>query len=176
LRLDFNGALTPTRFGEWFSKNQEGLRERLEFIEDPFSYSGIEWRRTSEKWNVSFALDFASESEKMTADGADVVVLKPAVENIELLLKELKTKPKKIIFTHYMDFPVGQMNALAVAQLAAAKLGDQIGVCGLQNQDLFAQVGFQNEIRNEGPFIIPPSGYGLGFEKEFERLKWIEFE
>ncbi len=176
VRLDFNSTLTHDKFIQWFDKNQSWLRSRLEFIEDPFAYNGKEWRILSERWNIVLALDFASQAEKCKAEGAQVVVIKPAIEDEIKILSSIKGSQKRAVFTHYMDFPVGQMGALVAAQSACRQYSDLIGSCGLQHHDIYEGFVFQSAIKHDGPYVLPPEGYGIGFDQLLETQKWIELQ
>ncbi len=176
LRLDFNMSFNQDRFVHWFDKNQSWLRSHLEFVEDPFAYSAKEWREVSDRWNIVLALDFASTAEKCKAEGAQIVVIKPVVDDVDKILLSLKNTRKKVVFTHYMDFPLGQMSALVTAQKAQAQFGDMVITCGLQHHDIYDGFSFQSEIKHDGPYILPPEGLGLGFDVSLEKQKWVELQ
>jgi O-succinylbenzoate synthase len=174
LRLDFNAILSRDRFVEWFEKNQNWLRPKLEFTEDPFPYDPKEWRTISEKYGLSFALDLAASPLSVTAEGAQVIVIKPAIQNELKIIQKFRETNKKFVITHYMDFPVGQMCAFVSAQEVFSLLGPRLLSCGLQQHDLYDGQSFQNLIRHDGPFILPPEGWGLGFDSLLQNLNWTE--
>lgn len=174
LRLDFNAILSRDRFTEWFEKNQSWLRPKLEFIEDPFPYDAKEWRAVSEKYGLTFALDLAANPLLIGAEGAQVIVIKPAIQDELKVIQKYRGANKKFVITHYMDFPVGQMCAFVAAQEVISLLGAQLLSCGLQQQDLYDGQSFQNLIRHDGPFILPPEGLGLGFDSLLQNLNWTE--
>lgn len=174
LRIDFNATLNRDRFVDWFEKNQKWLRPVLDFIEDPFTYNAQDWREVSKKWNIPFALDLAGDALSTGAEGAPIVVLKPAVQDVDKIIASLKDKNKKFVFTHYMDFPVGQMFALVSAQNHFHELGSQLLTCGLQHHDLYEGLTFQSAIKSDGPYILPPDGYGIGFDKWLTNQTWTE--
>jgi o-succinylbenzoate synthase len=176
VRLDFNFTLTRDKFLQWFDKAQKWLRPSLEFVEDAFAYNAKEWREVNERWNIMLALDFAPLETKIKAEGAQIVVIKPALEDDQKILKNIAGGPKKVVYTHYMDFPLGQMAALIAAENAALAHGDKILTCGLQHHDIYEGFIFQSAIKHDGPFILPPEGYGLGFDALLEKQKWIELQ
>jgi len=176
LRLDFNFTLTREKFLQWFDKTQSWLRSRLEYVEDPFAYNGKEWREVNERWNITLALDFAPIETKLKAEGAQVVVIKPAVEDDQKILKSIVSSPKRVVYTHYMDFPLGQMAALVSAEHAMQNYSGKILSCGLQHHDIYEGFVFQSAIKYDGPFIVPPEGHGLGFDALLDKQKWIELQ
>ena len=91
-----------------------------------------------------------------------------------LLIEKFKNTSKKFVFTHYMDFPVGQMFALVEAQKAQRLVGDQFLTCGLQHHDIYEGFTFQDAIKYDGPFILPPEGLGIGFDSLLSSTKWTE--
>lgn len=174
LRLDFNASMSRDRFFDWMQKNSPWLKAHLDFIEDPFAYDPREWQRISQDFGVSLALDLAGDPMAAKAEGADVVVLKPAVQNVEKILKGLSSADKRFVCTHYMDFPLGQMSAYVETQRLIAAGEKRIGVCGLQHHDIYEGFTFQDAIRNDGPFIVPPEGHGIGFDQLLDKQDWQE--
>lgn len=172
LRLDFNCSMSRVRFIDWFEKNQNWLRSVLEFIEDPFAYEPTDWYEVTKKYNITFALDQAADPVTTSAVGAGVIVIKPAVQNPEVIVQKFLDTDKKFVFTHHMDFPLGQMSALFAAQVEYSKVKHQLLACGLQHHDIYEGFTFQDAICSDGPFIVPPEGLGLGFDKLLEAQKW----
>ncbi|OFZ19561.1 MAG: hypothetical protein A2Z20_08335 [Bdellovibrionales bacterium RBG_16_40_8] len=174
LRLDFNASFSRDRFVDWFDKNQKWLRPCLEFIEDPFGYDAKEWREVSEKRNVAFALDLAADPLSTGAEGARVVIIKPAIQDPAKIFDKFSNSDKKFVFTNHMDFPVGQMAALYTAQSFYHEAKEKILTCGLQHHDIYENTEFQEAIKNDGPYILPPDGFGFGFDKILEKQSWHE--
>ena len=176
IRLDFNAIPSRDRFAEWLDKNLAHLRPVLEFIEDPFPYDARQWSDTSSGWQVSFALDMAADPLASGGDGAAVIVVKPAVQEVDPIVKIFAGTEKHFVFTHYMDFPVGQMCALVATQQVWDEVRAQTLACGLQHHDLYEASEFQRAIEADGPFIVPPQGCGLGFDGLLERQVWTELK
>jgi o-succinylbenzoate synthase len=174
LRLDFNANLSREKFTEWLSKNQSWLKPRVDFFEDPFTYEPREWQKISADYGVDLALDLSGDPTAAKAEGANVIVVKPAVQDPEQILKAITEPTKRFVFTHYMDFPVGQMSAYVAAQQLIAAGDNRIGVCGLQHHDVYEGFTFQDAIHNDGPYIVPPEGHGLGFDNLLEKQEWQE--
>lgn len=174
LRLDFNAILSRERFESWFDKNQKWLRSKLEFIEDPFVYEGAAWKSVSHRYGIRLALDQCADPVSVQAEGAEVIVIKPAKQNAEEIIKHFKNSSKKFVFTHYLDFPIGQMSAFYEAQRLYPLVKDQTLACGLQLQDIYEDFTFQTAIRNDGPYVLPPEGKGLGFDSLLQTIEWKE--
>lgn len=176
VRLDFNSRLTEKNFAQWLQKNLAWLKPSVEYFEDPFRYDPRLWAEVAEKFSVPLAVDFGLEAQNFVSDGASVVVVKPAVQNFETMLEKFQKQPRgkdlKYVFTHYLDFPVGQMFALAEAQKYKRLLGPQILNCGLQHQEFYESFQFQNLIGANGAFVVPPTGPGLGFAEALEKQEW----
>jgi O-succinylbenzoate synthase len=151
LRLDFNARLTP----EQFIYMAEALpRDRVDFVEDPCPYDAATWSALRETTGLRLALDRGT-----AADGVDVLVVKPAVQ-------EVPSSEKEIVITSYMDHPIGQF----FAAYEAARYGR--GTHGLFTHVLYEPDAFTDAIRADGARLLPPEGTGLGFDDLLERLPW----
>jgi len=174
IRLDFNATPSRDRFAQWLDTNLTHLLPVLEFIEDPFPYDARQWSDVGSQWPVSLALDMAADPVASGGEGAAVIVVKPAVQEVAPIVKVFAGTDKRFVFTHYMDSPVGQMCALVVTQQVFHEVHAQTLVCGLQHHDAWEASEFQGAIESDGPFIVPPQGCGLGFDGLLERRAWTE--
>jgi O-succinylbenzoate synthase len=155
LRFDFNAKLTP----EQFLMIAEGLpAERIDFVEDPCPYDGGTWSALRDATGMRLALDrfFAEE-------GVDVLVVKPAIQDIPETKKEL-------VITSYMDHPIGQFGAAYFAALHPSRR------CGLFTHVLYEKNEFSERIRSDGARLLPPDGTGIGFDDLLARLPWKKLE
>ena len=151
LRIDFNAQLTP----EQFIYMAEALpRDRVDFVEDPCPYDAGTWSALRETTGLRLALD-----RSVAEDGVDVLVVKPAVQ-------EMPSTSKEIVITSYMDHPVGQFFAAYVA----AQRGR--GTHGLFTHVLYEPEAFIESIRADGARLLPPEGTGIGFDELLESLPW----
>ena len=150
LRIDFNMTLSPDEF--------LGLSlpsDRIDFIEDPCPYDPTTWRMLRERTGLRLALD-----REVAEDGVDVLVVKPAVQ-------EMPRTSREIVVTSYMDHAIGQMFA---AHFAASH--GITNVCGLFTHVLYEADPFFEQIRAEGPRLLAPSGTGVGFDDLLGALPW----
>jgi O-succinylbenzoate synthase len=152
LRLDFNATLDA---GEFARVAATLPRERIDFVEDPCPYDGPTWRRLREETGLRLALD-----RTMAIEGVDVLVVKPAVQAVVTL-------PADVVVTSYMDHPVGQLHAAAVAARIATNPR-----CGLVTHVLFEPDAFSEQLRLEGARLVPPPGDGIGFDDLLLGLVW----
>ncbi len=152
VRLDCNGT------GISAQRALHPFAEHIEFIEDPEPYDAARWREIRAELGIPLALDRLDGPDTC---GYDVRVLKPALETCEL-------RDMPVVFTSYMDHPLGQMFA---AWEASRYDGVQLEA-GLLTHHLFEPDPFTEAVRCEGPQLLPPGGTGLGFDALLEALPW----
>ncbi|HWB02629.1 MAG TPA: AMP-binding protein [Verrucomicrobiales bacterium] len=154
IRIDCNGTgseilplLTP-----W--------KDAIEFIEDPEPYDAARWRELFSLTGFPLALDRLPPGVPDTG-GYDVRVLKPALEICA-------PREGDVVFTSYMDHPLGQM----FAAWEAARYPGAQREAGLLTHSLYEPDAFTEAIATDGPQLLPPSGTGLGFDSLLESLPW----
>jgi len=155
LRIDFNATLTPEEFVRIAATLP---RERVDFIEDPCPYDAATWTDLRARTGLRLALDRGSVAGQRR--GADVLVIKPAIE-------EIPPTDSELVVTSYMDHPIGQL----CAAYAAATTGITT-TCGLVTHVLYEPDPFIDLMQIDGARLIPPGGKGLGFDDLLERLPW----
>jgi O-succinylbenzoate synthase len=166
LRIDFNATLTVEEFVRVAATLP---RERVDFIEDPCPYDAEVWRDLRERTGMRLALDRADSQwrgrrlRKPLSTPYDVVVVKPALEDVPVTTKE-------IVITSYMDHPVGQLFAAYVAAIHSA--GRQPPAAGLVTHVLFESDPFIERMQLDGARLVPPPGTGIGFDELLESLPW----
>lgn len=160
LRLDFNESLTPPRFVS-FLKGIERLREKIDFIEDPFPFDPEKWEGfQAQGWTL------ACDRQAPLADGkeeaAAVLILKPAVNS-------WRPRGGRCIVTSYLGHPLGQ-TAAAVAALQVDPFCHEVH--GLHSHLVYAPTVFSRHLQQEGPWFRSPGGTGAGFDRELTQLQW----
>ena len=155
LRIDFNGTLTPEEFVQIASTLP---RERIDFIEDPCPYDAATWTELRSRTGLRLALDRGSVAGQRR--GADILVIKPAIE-------EIPPTDSELVVTSYMDHPIGQL----CAAFAAATAGITT-TCGLVTHVLYDPDPFIDRMQIEGTRLVPPGGRGWGFDDLLEGLPW----
>jgi O-succinylbenzoate synthase len=155
LRIDFNATLTPEEFVRIAATLP---RERIDFIEDPCPYEAATWTELRVRTGLRLALDRAGVAGQR--NGADVLVIKPAIE-------EIPRTDSELVVTSYMDHPIGQL----CAAYAAATAGITT-TCGLVTHVLFEPDPFIDRMQIDEARLVPPGGKGWGFDDLLEELPW----
>jgi o-succinylbenzoate synthase len=184
LRLDFNATLDAASFLRIAATLP---RERIDFVEDPCPYDGAVWRDLRAQTGLRLALD-----REVATEGVDVLVVKPALQRVpgeqvvgEGVAASGEREPGErraasgergetvgagavsIVVTSYMDHPIGQLHAAAVAARYATNAR-----CGLVTHLLYEANAFSERLALDGARLVPPGGRGIGFEDLLEGLAW----
>ena len=168
-RLDFNEAGTHETVRDFLLGLPEQVRGRIEFVEDPCPYVGEVWKKLSKETGVKLAVDREAEPR---CEGADVVVIKPAVDEPWLLGEAAALARKRVVLTSYMDHPLGQSFAAWEAGRLSLQFPDLVERCGLQTHGLFEESEFTEALGPVGPEFHPCDGTGLGFDDLLDALVW----
>ncbi|RME14207.1 MAG: hypothetical protein D6797_09370 [Bdellovibrio sp.] len=168
MRLDFNNRLNKDQFLRWLDQAGKWLFPSLDFIEDPFYYKSSDWKEVKEQFPVRLALDWGYQGQ---VEGVDVLVLKPSSQDIFKLIKEHPSV--KIVVTHLMDHPVGQLRAIAEAQILFQSHPRQFlthqGLCGIY---IYQPLSYFHRMKMNKDVICPPQGVGLGVDDLLEQEPW----
>lgn len=168
-RLDFNETLEPDAATAFLTSLAENTRHAIDFAEDPCPYSETTWKTLHRHTGIKLAVD--RESSPQSA-AAQVMVIKPAVDEPLLLAEAALANHQRLVVTSYMDHPLGQ----AFAAWEAARLGLQfpgmLAACGLQTHHLFEPNPFTEVLGAWSPAFQAPPGHGLGFDDLLEELPW----
>lgn len=161
LRFDANESLSLKTFFELWD-GLRPVRESIDFVEDPTPWGQENWRILHEA-GVPLAVDRCVAERWRPGETA---VLKPATSEW--------TPPEgtRIVVTSSMDHAIGQAWAsLRAARLQAAGR-HRVLSCGLLTHRCFRPDPFFDQLRAEGPRLLPPSGTGLGFDDLLDALPW----
>lgn len=168
-RLDFNESLDPETAAGFLLGLAGKTRTAIDFVEDPCPFSETAWKDIFRRTRVNLALD--RESSPLSA-GAQVMVIKPAIDEPFLLAEAALQHSQRVVLTGYMDHPLGQ----TFAAWEAARLGLQfpglVGLCGLQTHHLFEPDAFTEQLGPWSPVFKAPDGFGLGFGDLLHALPW----
>jgi O-succinylbenzoate synthase len=168
-RLDFNECMAPHEAAAFLSELADATRAAIDFVEDPCPYSESAWAGLRDGTGVDLAVD---REAAPACSAAQVMVIKPAVDEPFLLGEAAVRNRQRVVLTGYMDHPVGQ----AFAAWEAARLGLQfpglVGMCGLQTHHLFEPDEFTEMLGPWSPVFRVPDGNGLGFDDLLEALPW----
>lgn len=166
LRLDFNASLTQQSFEYFLTSISKGI-DFIDFIEDPFPFHPVSWAQVQKAFPCSLACDHQSERAVGLPLSAKVIIVKPALQD-EM---RFKTDLQRVIYTTYLDHPIGQ---LAAAYSAAKMETRETG--GFLSHFVYDQDPFMQELHTQGPQLIPPKGTGFGFDDILKQMNWNELK
>jgi len=104
-RLDFNEALESAEAVAFLLALAAATRAAIDFAEDPCPYAESAWSDLHRQTRVALAVD--REASTLSA-AAQVMVIKPAIDEPFLLAEAALQYRQRVILTSYMDHPVGQ--------------------------------------------------------------------
>ncbi|QJE95844.1 enolase C-terminal domain-like protein [Luteolibacter luteus] len=168
-RLDFNETGDADELAKWITAMTVETRSRIEFLEDPCEFSGTKWRELYKQGRIPLAVD--REAAPNLAE-AQVMVLKPAIDEPWLLGEAAMERGQRVVVTSYMDHPFGQAFAAWEAGRLALQFPGLVGICGLQTHHLFEPDAFTEALGSWTPEFHAPPGNGLGFDALLEKLPW----
>jgi len=176
LRLDFNNSCDFEKIFYFLNEIGEFLN-LIDFLEDPILFSENDWLHIKTKYpNIKLGLDRIKDNELknnfINSLSFDYLILKPAIqyfseENID------PNTSKNILFTSYMDHPLGQLCALYESSLFYAKNKQKINECGLLTHTLYENNCYSETFSVIDTKLIPSNeGYGFGFDKLLSKERW----
>lgn len=168
LRLDFNERLPRQAFLEYWVKIPLTVRQRIDFVEDPYPYDPDEWCTDQNTLGVAFAADHCASRALSFPESAHYHVHKPAVEKTP----QIVDKKTQIVVTSYLDHPLGQMCAAYTAGRLKARYPHQIMHCGILSHKCYQEDPFIKAVHSVGPQLIPTQGTGFGFDALLKEIQW----
>lgn len=168
-RIDFNESMEAEQATDFFKRLESPTRRAIDFIEDPCPYSEKTWSLLFRQFRIPLAVDRES-SPRSTA--AQVMIIKPAVDEPLLLGEAALQQEQRIVLTSYMEHPVGQAFAAWEAGRMNLMLPGSVGVSGLQTHHLFEPNAFSEMLGDWKPQFTVPGGTGIGFDDLLGALPW----
>lgn len=168
-RLDFNHALDCQGVNNFLSSLGEEVRDKIDFIEDAHPRGESQWVDALGPFGVPMAVDLEVED---ACGGFAVAVIKPAINEPVPILNRALEEGRRVVFTSYMDHPLGQCFAAWEAARACRDFTGIVDTCGLVTHALFQPDAFSQALGLPGPDFHPPTGTGLGFDALLENLPW----
>jgi O-succinylbenzoate synthase len=164
IRIDLNGSLDgPESFLRWWDAMRP-WHERIEFVEDPWPFDEAAWTEAAARSGCRFALD----RWEGPARGDWIRVVKPALGPVPAVPPDTK-----LVFTSYLDHPVGQLFAAWEAAREATLHPARVLRCGLVTQHRYSpEDPFVASLGPPTPFLSPPSGTGMGWDDLLAALPW----
>ncbi|WP_411847197.1 enolase C-terminal domain-like protein [Roseibacillus persicicus] len=171
-RLDANEKPTREDIRDFLLSLPEAARDQIEFIEDPCPFSEEGWQKLHRETRVPLAIDRESAPNLSTAKSAQVVIVKPALDEPWLLAESAAGKGQRVVVTSYMDHPLGQAFAAWEAGRLSLQFPGLVGTCGLQTHGLFEPNPFTEALGSVTPEFHPVAWTGLGFDELLDTLLW----
>lgn len=158
VRLDANEYLSHHEFRDLLT-TIDPILHKIEFVEDPCPYNEETWTKLQNY--VPLAADRQVLSAVNHPEAAAFLIIKPALMDVP------QATNQRLIFTSYVDHPVGQMSAAY-----CAALHQNTEVCGLLTHYCYTPNAFSSTLSNTGPQLEPTTGTGIGFDHLLEALPW----
>lgn len=177
LRLDFNSMGTWQTYERFMSSVDKVALQRVQYVEDPFPFDAQAW--TEAKRFAPIAIDnqlSKVDLKKLKSKPFDVVILKPAKNDVNTILHHSVIHDYKITVTSYMDHPVGVVHALAIASDLKKAHPQRILDAGCMTLKLFQMDSYSAEVVASGPFLKRPAGKGIGFDTLLSREPWTQLK
>ncbi len=168
-RIDFNNLLGRGGIEKLLNSLPESFRKKIDFLEDPCVYESRSWGELRTRYGIALAVD---RDVEMADRNFSVAVLKPAVNVLQNKLERSYMDSRRVVFTSYMDHPLGQTYAAWRAAIAARDYPGMIDTCGLMTHGLFEPNDFIERMGGVTPDFSVPQGSGLGFDDLLENLPW----
>lgn len=180
LRLDFNAHATPADFHLFMERIPKALRNRIEFVEDPFPFHQELWKVASQL--VTLAVD--QEAARVPWDEFSdtqpvpfkVLVLKPARQDVEKVMAQVHRLRLKVAITSSLDHPVGQMHAATLCGEFKKLYPNTILDAGCFSHTAYEDNEFTAYLPTRGPFLGEMPGLGIGFDDALNSLSWTRLE
>jgi O-succinylbenzoate synthase len=182
LRVDFNYSFGDRAldFEDLLNTFGDEDLDQIDFFEDPFLFEDLSWTRLQEKFNCRFALDRGDHEVKVETDQREdkgtptfaVAVLKPAIEDVAPIVESAALNMRRIVFTSYLDHPLGQVCAAYEAGLHFDQNPLLLDDCGLLSHVAYEKTAFSEALNLSGTQLLGAAGYGWGFDELLRKQDW----
>jgi len=172
LRLDFNSRLNEDEFLTFFKDLEDEVQVCVEFYEDPFKYNPERWQMVRENYGIALACDHESLYGLDYPLSCDVLVVKPAVQEISHFLS-VKRGNRKLVITSYLDHPIGQLAAAYTAASVFQQNKAILDTCGLLTHHAFEANLFSARLSQNDMCLQPSTEeYGWGYDTLLKEMPW----
>ena len=171
LRLDFNACLNLESYKDFLNLISDQLKKSIEYIEEPFPFSK-EWAQVSSQ--IPLAIDHEISkivTPEELVDLVQVIVLKPAKQDIADYVVSYEHLPVKFVITNYMDHPVGTLFASYEACRWHHKMPDKFLPSGCWTQNILKSTP-EFILNYKDGYLFFPVGIGVGFDQELAHQEW----
>lgn len=169
-RLDFNNVLDGGGIRNYIKGMSEGLRDQMDFLEDPCEVGSRDWAGIRSLYGIPLAVD----RNVCDAHGQfSFAIVKPALDDVTAVCAKALFEGWELVFTSYMDHPIGQCYAAWCAGKTEKRFAGVIDpVAGLMTHELFEPDAFTERMGAAGPVWSGPGGTGFGFDDLLDDLEW----
>ncbi len=173
IRADFNAKGDFSSFHNFMQKIAPYTKLRIEYIEDPMPYDIKAWREASDL--APLAMDLESKKVNWEVEKLPFkhLVLKPAIQDVDVMMAHCRIKDLKVSISSYMDHPVGIVHAAYVASEIKKKYPATMIDCGLLSQKIYQFNDFMAHIEIQGPYLQGTKGTGIGFDDLLKQQAWV---
>jgi O-succinylbenzoate synthase len=172
LRLDFNGMGSWPIFERFMTSLPKTVLPYIEYVEDPFRYEESEWREARRLVKIAVDNQLPQVKWNFSQVPFDVVVIKPAKTDVDLLVQRCLQHELSMVVTSYMDHTIGMFHALGVAMELKKTYPNNMLTAGCLTHQLFKRDEFSLQVKSQGPFVLRVPGSGVGFDKLLETREW----
>lgn len=168
IRLDANRKFDYEQCRE-FLKRIAPWHSRIDLFEDPIPYDPTTWKALQDEFSIPLALDHHSERYLGKENPHRISIVKAAVQNLE----PFQNDDRKLVFTSYLDHPIGQLSALYAASKTYSQFPEKTERCGLITHVVYAPNAFSERLQIREERLVPPTdGTGFGFDDLLEKIPW----
>lgn len=171
-RLDFNNVLGGGQMRAYIESMSETLRAKVDFLEDPCRADDPAWQDVRELYGIPLAIDC---DVPKAGSQFRYAVVKPAVDDATPICAKAMLEGWKLVFTSYMDHPIGQCYAAWCAAKVEKCVFNLVlvdPVAGLMTHGLFEPNAFTECLGVPSPEWKSPGGTGFGFDALLEEIEW----
>lgn len=175
IRLDFNSRSTPAELNHFINTLPQGLRSKIEYVEDPFPYDPALWAAANQL--VPLALDLEEDRvdwSKISGPAPfKVLILKPSRQDVAASMERIHKHRLKFVITSSLDHPVGQLHAAALGSEFKRLYPNTILDGGCFSHNEYEPDIFSRQLPAMGPFFNELPGHGIGFDETLKSLPWL---
>jgi len=177
-RLDFNSKGDLASLERMFSHLVPGLKQKIEFVEDPFPWDYDTWMDAAKIARLALDQEYVNINwRELTKElPFRVIVIKPARQDLEEVTRFALLKNLKMVITSSMDHPVGVVHAVRVAAELKKQHSTQVLECGCLTMKSYKPNQFSTQMIVQGPYLSQVKGTGIGFDQVLDDISWIPVE
>ena len=170
-QIDFNHSLSRDQLYQFLDKVTPYL-PIVDCLEDPIPYEEVEWKKLKDKFGVKLALDHGAQYDHLNKSDIDYIILKPSKHEVSFH-EYNNDNSTKIIFSSYMDHPLGQLCAMEEAISFTNQFPDLVApYTAFLTHHCFENNEYSNLLKVEETKLIPPKEVGFGFHSILQNEAW----